>query len=177
MLRPPANRCMCSLENTSNVCCRFRKNKATVDSQQQSRRRGALRKDVPPAKRLFSANNCVKKMSKASALLIFYALFSRKIVCFAGALQFLKCKFFAKAKPQAVGSLTTVKDCRRSISENLPSKTDTSLRRTPQGCFFSGIEGLRDWGRSDAVAVAANLKRSSAFRRPLAHRRRRRPFP
>ena len=149
-----------------------------VRTKHKIRARGALRKDVPPAKRLFSANNCVKKMSKASALLIFYALFSRKIVCFAGALQFLKCKFFAKAKPQAVGSLTTVKDCRRSISENLPSKTDTSLRRTPQGCFFSGIEGLRDWGgRSDAVAVAANLKRSSVFRRPLAHRRSRRPFP
>ena len=93
--------------------------------------RGALCKDVPPAKRLFSANNCVKRMSKASALLIFYALFSRKIVSFVGALQFLKCKFFAKAKPQAAGSLPTVKDCQRSISENLPSKTDTSLRRAP----------------------------------------------
>ena len=57
-------------------------------SLNKNRPRGVLRKDVPLAKRLFSANNCVKKTSKASALLVFYALFSRKIVCFAGALQF-----------------------------------------------------------------------------------------
>ena len=34
-----------------------------------------LQKEMPPAKRFFPANNCVKKSSKASSLAHFYALF------------------------------------------------------------------------------------------------------
>lgn len=45
---------------------------------QKRRSRGGLRKEAPPAKRLFPRITALKKLSKASALLIFYALFRRK---------------------------------------------------------------------------------------------------